>query len=129
VNAVPDFNLIDTYSIFHPVGISICIGLLAFSAWLCAIARTWRGWTTYAALTILMICPVLFLVIKIVIDPPHGGGLGEGILIFLVTGPLAFAWLLGLQFGLLFRGGRASILGAALLMVSAFLLLFFVFMF
>lgn len=127
---MPDFNLIDTYSIFHPVGIAICIGLLALSAWLCAIARTWRGWTTYAALTILMILPVLFLVTKIVIDPPQGGGgLGEGILIFLVTGPLAFAWLLGLQFGLLFRRGRAAILGAALLVVSAFLLFFFVFVF
>jgi hypothetical protein len=128
VNAVPDFNLFDTYSIFHPVGISICVGLLACSAWLCAIARTWRGWTTYAALTILMIFPVVFLVMQIVINPPHGGGLGEGMLIFLVTGPLAFAWFLGLPFGLLFRGRRAAILGAALLVISAFLFYFFVFM-
>jgi hypothetical protein len=75
-----------------------------------------------------MIFPVVFLVMQIVINPPHGGGLGEGMLIFLVTGPLAFAWFLGLPFGLLFRGRRAAILGAALLVISAFLFYFFVFM-
>jgi hypothetical protein len=111
VAAVPNFNSIWTYSPFHPIGILTCACILACSVWLCAIARSWLGWTIYGALTALMIFPVSFVFLKyFVIDPSlkdRGGIVGAGVFM-MVTGPLALAWLLGLPVGLLFRLGRAE---------------------
>jgi hypothetical protein len=71
--------------------------------------------------------PLLFPFLYFVINPWTGGSgnsLGFGILVLFVTGPLALAWLLGLPFGMLFRGGRAPILGATSLVFAVFLFFF-----
>ena len=100
---MPNFNAFETYSLFHPFGIFIHVVVLAFAAWLCAIARGWPGWTAYVVLTILIISPAL-LVLTACLTATRCD-LGSGIAI-LATGPLALAWLLGSLLGLPFRFRR-----------------------
>ena len=100
---MPNFNAFETYSLFHPFGIFIHAGALAFSAWLCAIARGWPGWAIYAVLTILLISPALVFLTACLATTRCDLGLGIAIL---STGPLAMAWLLGSLLGLPFRFRR-----------------------
>ena len=108
------FETFETYAaIVHPVGILLNCSVLAFSACLSAIARSWRGWTTYAALTALVMFPLTFQVLTVKMHPPGPhSGLGYGLLIAFVGLPLAAAWLLGLLIGMLCRLGRSAKQGA-----------------
>ena len=106
---VLDFASLDTYAILHPVGILVDICVLACSAWLSAVARSWRSWTAYVALTALMMFPVTFMVVKVKMNPPGPhSGLGVGLQILFVGAPVALAWLLGLLIGMLCRLGRSA---------------------
>jgi hypothetical protein len=109
VGPVPDFTSIETYSILDPLGIFIDICVLACSAWLSGVGRSWRGWTTYVVLTALMMFPLTFMVVNVKMHPPGAhSGLGVGLLILFTAAPLALAWLLGLPIGLLCRLGRSA---------------------
>ncbi len=104
------FDTFETYAaIVDPFGIFLNICVLACSAWLSAIARSWRGWTAYVALTALAMFPLTLEVLRVKIDRPGPhSGLGYGLLILFVGLPLASAWLLGLLIGMLFRLGRSA---------------------
>jgi hypothetical protein len=104
---VPDFTWL---AIVNPLGMLVDVCALACSAWLSAIARSWRGWTIYVALTALMMFPLTYLVLDTRMHPPGThSGLGVGLTIVLAAGPLALAWLLGLPIGLLCRRlGRSA---------------------
>jgi hypothetical protein len=109
VGPVPDFTSLETYSILDPLGIFVDICVLACSAWLSAVARSWRGRTTYVVLTALMMFPVTFMVLNVKMHPPGPhSGLGEGLRTLFMAGPLALAWLLGLPIGLLCRLGQST---------------------
>ena len=94
-----NFDAIESYALFQPLGLVVHVIVVAFSAWLCAIARGWLGWTMYGALTILLTTPA---VIALHACYTALCDLGVG-LMMLVTVPLAVAWVLGWLLGLLFR--------------------------
>jgi hypothetical protein len=106
---LPNFDWIDVFSILDPLGIFLDICVLACSAWLSAIARSWRGWTIYVVLTALMLFPLTYMVLYVKMHPPGThAGLGVGLHILFTAAPLALAWLLGLPIGLLCRLVRSK---------------------
>jgi len=109
VKTVSDFSWLEPFAIIDPLGILLNVCILACSAWLSAIARSWRGWTIYVALTALMMFSVTYLVVDTKMHPPgQHSGLGVGLFIVFTALPLALAWLLGLPIGLLCRLGRSA---------------------
>jgi hypothetical protein len=104
---------LDSFAIINPFGAFVDICVLACSAWLSAVTRSWLGWTTYAVLTVLMMLPLTYQIVKVRMDPPGPhSGLGVGLMIVFVGLPLAVAWLLGLPIGLLCRLGLSDKQGA-----------------
>ena len=99
-----DFSWMEPYAIVSPLGVLVNACILACSAWLSAIARSCRGWTTYVVLTALMMFPVTYLMVTTRMHPPGThSGLGVGLFIVFTALPVALAWLLGLPIGLLCR--------------------------
>jgi hypothetical protein len=100
----PDFASFTTYAIVSPLGVFVNMCVLACSAWLSAVARSWRGWTAYVALAALALFPLTSMIVDVRMHPPgQHSGLGIGLTIALVGFPLVASWLLGSLIGLLFR--------------------------